>query len=182
MLASPGMSITGLVGEIAVSSAKLPNSGSQESIIQSIGLLQDSRFPSSTPHTISTLSKQLWDHTIPPTPLTATPYTTGYWTAVRSFDLLSQQHLIFGTCVADLALVTGISGDSTLKSLAVHYSNETSKVIGLQDMSLKRFAIDGPGGERVVKVEVGMNSLPQAIKVPAPHSHTTWKQSINHSS
>ena len=52
--------------------------------------------------------------------------------------------------------------------LAVHYADGSEKTIGKQTSQMSRFNIDGPGGERVVKVEVGMNALPQAIKVTYP--------------
>jgi hypothetical protein len=84
---------------------------------------------------------------------------------VRSFDLLPQQHLIFGTTSAELCLLTSISGDEKLQKLAVHYADGSEKTIGRGTNQMSSFNIDGPGGERVVKVEVGMSALPQAVKV-----------------
>lgn len=69
--------------------------------------------------------------------------------------------------------IIGISSDAALSAFAVHYDDGTTRRVGpgqSRDVAevpedAKMFAIDGPGGERVVKVEVGMNSLPMALKV-----------------
>lgn len=176
MMAAKDMTITGLMGSLA----------EPDGIIQRIGLLQSHRsrtfFPlrtlhvqithtttadaSQSPPTLSTLPKLLWHTSIPPPPLTATPYETGYWSPVRSFDLLPQHHLVFGTTPAALAFLTGISGDEQMLKLAAHYADGSEQSIGCKSVAqMSRFDIDGPGGERVVRVEVGMNALPQAIKV-----------------
>ena len=173
MMAAKDMTITGLTGSLSETNG----------VIQRIGLLQSHRSRKSfsvrdlhvqitytttadtSPPTLSTLPKLLWHTSVPPPPLTATPYETGYWNPVRSFDLLPHQYLVFGTTTTELALLTGISGDEQMLKLAAHYADGSERSIGRETAQMSRFNIDGPGGERVVKVEISMNALPQAIKV-----------------
>jgi len=55
-----------------------------------------------------------------------------------------------------------------MQKLSVHYADGSEKTTGKETPQMVKFNIDGPGGERVVKVEVGMKTLPQAIKVIRP--------------
>lgn len=62
-----------------------------------------------------------------------------------------------------------------MRSWGVQYSDQTSRITGPQDKpeEVKSFKIDGESGERVVKVEIGMNSLVKGVKVfPRPHLHS----------
>lgn len=86
---------------------------------------------------------------------------------VRSFDTIPMEALVFGSSDEELSHITGFSSDSEKQTFAVHYENGSSKRIGKEHPSEGEtmFNIDGRGGERITKVEVGMNSLPMAIKV-----------------
>lgn len=108
----------------------------------------------------------MWKHSIPPQGLSASTYQTGYWTPVRSFDTIPMQALVFGTSNAELSQITGFSSNPEKTYFAVQYRDGGSKRIGIEDSGTENttFNIDGKGGERITKVEVGMNSLPHAIK------------------
>jgi hypothetical protein len=69
--------------------------------------------------------------------------------------------LIFGTSDAELSQITGFSSDRKKTSFTIHYEDGSSKYIGIEDPSTEytRFSIDGKGGERIAKVEIGMSSL-----------------------
>lgn len=80
--------------------------------------------------------------------------------------------LVFGTTTTELSNITGFSSDAKMRSFGVHFQDGSSRYIGPRDANEgadKVFKIDGPGGEYVVKVEVGMNQLPMAIKVVLFH-------------
>ncbi len=78
------------------------------------------------------------------------------------------QALPFGTSASDLSKVTGFSSDAKLRSFGIQFEDGTERRIGPDDVDeseRKVLKIDGAGGEVLRKVEVGMNSLPMAIKV-----------------
>lgn len=78
------------------------------------------------------------------------------------------QALLFAQDSSDLSKVAGFSSDTKMRSFAVHFDDGTERRIGPNDADeseRKVFKIDGAGGEVVRRVEVGMNSLPMAIKV-----------------
>ena len=85
----------------------------------------------------------------------------------RSFDTISMEALVFGTNETELQLITGFSCDAQYRSFGIHYQDGNSKLIGPADTlsETKIFEIDGRSGERITKVEIGMNSLPYALKV-----------------
>jgi hypothetical protein len=109
----------------------------------------------------------MWKDSIPPAGLIASTYQTGYWTPDRSFDTIPMEALVFGTSDAELSQISGFSSDPGKSFFAIHYNDSTSKCIGIKNFSSEStvFKIDGEGGERITKVEVGMNHLPMAIKV-----------------
>ena len=95
------------------------------------------------------------------------------------------QALIFGTTETELEQVTGYSSDTKCQFFGAHFRNGTKHYIGMneserEERDKKTFLIDGEGGERVSKVEVGMNHLPTGIKVCLPPSFNTrlwnWKR------
>lgn len=125
-----------------------------------------------------TLQKSLWKSNIPLPNLSASQYETGYWMPVRSFDTIQMQALIFGTTETELEQVTGYSSDAKCQFFGAHFRNGTEHYIGMneserEEKNKKTFLIDGEGGERVSKVEVGMNHLPTGIKVCLPPSFIT---------
>jgi hypothetical protein len=74
-----------------------------------------------------------------------------------------------------------------MTNFAVHYVDGREKVIGKREMDTggvkideekdkerKMFMIDGPDGERIVSVSVGMNALPQAIKIITNRNRTAF--------
>ena len=109
----------------------------------------------------------MWRDSAPSSGLAASTYQTGYWTPVRSYDTIPMEALVFGTTDDELSQITGFSSDPEKRSLAIQLEDGSSKHIGPEAPSpnSKVFKIDGKGGERVTKVEIGMNSLPMAIKV-----------------
>lgn len=69
--------------------------------------------------------------------------------------------------------LTGIESDPHMRCWGVKYADGETKKTGPQDKmeEVRCFEIDGNSGERVVKVEIGMNSLVQGVKVcliPSP--------------
>lgn len=66
-----------------------------------------------------------------------------------------------------LAKLRSIESDAHMRCWGVKYSDQADKWTGPMDKmyEVKRFRIDGEGLERVVKVEIGMNSLVEGVKV-----------------
>jgi hypothetical protein len=130
-------------------------------------------------------SKWLWKSSILPGPsIRALPYKTGYWSPHPSFDFLPQEPLIFGlsetelrtlirfsACVRPGGTVSGGPDFRTrtfydMTGFRVHFVNGSSKAIGeCVEEFMKDFDIDGPNGEHIITLEVGMNELPKQIKV-----------------
>ncbi|KAH8687792.1 hypothetical protein BGZ60DRAFT_16482 [Tricladium varicosporioides] len=159
MAVGKDMAITGFSCELA------------NGIIQRLSLLQASQYPTTIVPKVSTLLKSIWLPSLPPNPLIASPYETGYWSPVHSFEVLPMSYLLFSSNYANCnsaAHLTGLSSDSHFSVLGAHFSDGTSQIIGpsKNNHSVKRklFEIDGKQGEHIVKVQVGMNALPQAIK------------------
>jgi hypothetical protein len=113
------------------------------------------------------MEKCMWKDSMPPCGLSASTYLTGYWTPARSFDTILMEALVFATSDSELSQITGFSSDPKKKSFAIHYQDGSFKRIGKENVEGEdtMFSIDGKGGERITKIEVGMNSLPMAIKV-----------------
>lgn len=90
------------------------------------------------------------------------------WIPDRSYDTIPMHALLFGATPPDLSRISGFSSDAKLRSFGIHFSDGTEERIGPDDANehdRKVFKIDGAGGEKIVKVEIGMNQLPLAIKV-----------------
>ncbi|KUJ13318.1 uncharacterized protein LY89DRAFT_156806 [Mollisia scopiformis] len=156
-----GMVATGLIGELG------------NGIITRLGLLQapDPRSTSFIPPSkaVSPTLKPLWHTSLPPQHIHASPYQTGYWTPSRSYDTTPMSFILFspdGT-YDQLSSLRGIESDPNMRCWGVSYNIEEGKRTGPRDKmdEVKMFKVDGEEGERVVKVEVGMNSLVQGIKV-----------------
>ena len=109
----------------------------------------------------------MWKDSVPPRKLSASTYQTGYWTPVRSYDTIHMEALIFGTSDTELSKITGFSSDRARTSFIIHYEDGSSRYIGRKVPGTENtmFNIDGQGGERITKVEIGMNSLAMGIKV-----------------
>lgn len=76
--------------------------------------------------------------------------------------------LLFGTSPSELSRIIGFSSDATLRFFGIHFIDGSEQSIGPRDGEEKHrkvFKINGPGGEVVSKIEVGMNHLPMAVKV-----------------
>lgn len=71
-----------------------------------------------------------------------------------------------GTC-ENLSKLRKIESDPHMRCWGVEYNDGNGKKTGPQDKmyEVKVFEIDGENGERVVKVEIGMNSLVEGVKV-----------------
>jgi len=67
----------------------------------------------------------------------------------------------------NLSYLSEIESDPHMRCWGVKYTDESRKRTGPQDKmeDVRCFKVDGEGGERVVKVEIGMNSLVQGVKV-----------------
>lgn len=82
-----------------------------------------------------------------------------------SFDSIPIEVLIFGTNEHELAQITGLSANKNLRSYAICREGGVSRRIGDRDASMKLFGINGRGGERVIRIEVGTSYLPMSVKV-----------------
>jgi hypothetical protein len=87
----------------------------------------------------------------------------------RSYDTIPMSFILFSPTATynDLSSLRGIGSDPHMRCWSVDYNDGNGKKTGPQDKmeEFKVFEVDGEGGERVVKVEVGMNSLVEGIKV-----------------
>lgn len=87
-----------------------------------------------------------------------------------SIDVTPMSALILAETKSDFANITGISMNANLRAVAVHRSQEQSDedivtLVGRSDVERKLFKIDGKGGERIVKLEVGYGALPHFLMV-----------------
>ena len=82
--------------------------------------------------------------------------------------------LLLGAKVEDLEEITGVSMNANLRAIGVHRrpkgreGEEEVKIVGREDVERKVFEIDGRGGERIVKMEVGYCPLPYNLIVCHP--------------
>lgn len=69
----------------------------------------------------------------------------------------------------------GFVSDETIGGFGILLAGGEERTVGWppkaegggEEVERKVFEIDGPGGERIIKVEVGMNHAPMAVKVHA---------------
>ncbi|KAL2073497.1 hypothetical protein VTL71DRAFT_10823 [Oculimacula yallundae] len=164
--AGEGMVVTGLVGELC------------NGVIQRFGLFQCPRGTTlaSAQTTPPTLQRHLWKNSLPPPSIQASDYETGYWTPPRSYDTIPMSALLFGTSPSELSRISGFSSDSKLGSFGIHFTDGSEIIIGprYDERGRKIFTIDGPGGEVVSKIEVGMNHLPMAIKITTSNNRIAF--------
>lgn len=113
--------------------------------------------------------KPLWHTTLPPPHLHASVYQTGYWTPSRPYDTIPMSFILFSPSGSydQLSHLTGIASDPHMRCWGVSYTDNEGKRTGPQDKmeEVKTFKIEGQAGETVTKVEIGMNSLVQGVKV-----------------
>ncbi|KAL9115715.1 MAG: hypothetical protein Q9227_000083 [Pyrenula ochraceoflavens] len=121
--------------------------------------------------------KVSWLNEIPDPLFEAQEYKLGYWSPGASQDLIPREALIFGATPADRTHVTGLSIDSSLRRIEVHYDNAPSHAIGIARDELinymdvtrqprtKHFPIDGPNGEYVIGIQLQVNHLPFELRV-----------------
>ncbi|KAE8450747.1 hypothetical protein EG329_005660 [Mollisiaceae sp. DMI_Dod_QoI] len=169
--ANDGMVVIGLIGELS------------NGIITRLGILQapspnsKSFLPPSK--RVPEIQRPLWHTSLPPPNVQASPYETGYWMPARSYDTIPMSFILFsldGT-FDQLSKLRGIESDPESRCWGVKYNigaedgneggTESGKRTGPQDCmsQVKMFRVDGEGGERVVKVEIGMNSLAMGVKI-----------------
>ncbi|KAF8851868.1 hypothetical protein BDZ45DRAFT_131178 [Acephala macrosclerotiorum] len=165
-----GMVVTGLIGELG------------NGIITRLGLLQA---PNPNPLTllppskiVPQIQKPLWHTSLPPSHLHAAPYETGYWTPSRSYDTIPMPFILFSPdgSFESLGKLKGIEADPNLRCWGVKYAERQGKRTGPMDKmdEVKMFKIDGEGGERVVKVEIGMNNLVMGLKITTNRDRLTF--------
>jgi len=159
-----GMILTGLIGKLS------------NGFVTRLGLLQAPN-PKSTSiippsKTISPTLKPLWHTSLPPPHLYASPYETGYWTPDRSYDTIPMSFILFSPTGSydQLSSLRGVESDPNMRCWGVTFRDgdgDGGKRTGPQDKmdDVKMFAVDGERGERVIKVEIGMNHLVQGVKI-----------------
>jgi hypothetical protein len=95
-----------------------------------------------------------------------------------SFDSIPTEVLIFGTNEQELTRITGLSANKNLRSYAIHFEEGISTRIGEKDVPMKLFKIDGRGGERIARIEVGMGCLPMSLKVGPMLTSSLYESSV----
>ncbi|KIK62830.1 hypothetical protein GYMLUDRAFT_242466 [Collybiopsis luxurians FD-317 M1] len=121
----------------------------------------------------------IWKNNLPPTDIRAMPFLTGYNNygneATESGQMM--EALIFGdshgggTSGFRLGALTGFAVSADFLSFFVYYDDDaepSTAGIGFTSntsQTLKRFDIDGPGGEKIVQVSLAYGSRPVGLKV-----------------
>lgn len=77
----------------------------------------------------------------------------------------TMQSLIFGASEEQLSMFTGLAVSADFLGLFAYHNNAEASFIGVSNNDLKYFPVDGPGGERIVKVSLGIGSTPVGLKV-----------------
>ncbi|KAJ3754810.1 hypothetical protein EV361DRAFT_951610 [Lentinula raphanica] len=137
--------------------------------IARLGLLE-CPFPLNTdrpPQVNAATRKLIWKHQLPPPNVRALPFLAGYNNYGDEATECGQymETLIFGSSDSQLDTLTGISVSANFKGLYAYHNDTEPSFIGLSNEDLKYFAIDGPGGERVVKLSLAVGSTPVGLKV-----------------
>lgn len=73
--------------------------------------------------------------------------------------------LIFGASEDQLSAFTGLAVSADFLGFFAYHNNAEPSFIGVSKGNLKYFPVDGPGGERIVKVSLGIGSGPVGLKV-----------------
>ncbi|KAJ3898596.1 hypothetical protein F5879DRAFT_980035 [Lentinula edodes] len=123
--------------------------------------------PLSPPKVDAATRKMIWKNQLPPSSVRALPFHIGYNNcgdeATESGQIM--EFLIFGESEAKLRTLTGIAVSADFLGFFAFHNDAESSFIGLSKKNLKHFSIDGPGGERVVKLSLGVGSTPVGLKV-----------------
>ena len=113
------------------------------------------------------ISFQFFFSQLPPSSVRALPFHIGYNNcgdeATESGQIM--EFLIFGESEAKLRTLTGIAVSADFLGFFAFHNDAEPSFIGLSKKNLKHFSIDGPGGERVVKLSLGVGSTPVGLKV-----------------
>ncbi|KAJ4482931.1 hypothetical protein C8J55DRAFT_511024 [Lentinula edodes] len=123
--------------------------------------------PLSPPKVDAATRKMIWKNQLPPPSVRALPFHIGYNNcgdeATESGQIM--EFLIFGESEAQLHTLTGIAVSADFLGFFAYHNDAEPSSIGLSKRNLKHFSIDGPGGERVVKLSLGVGSTPVGLKV-----------------
>ncbi|KAJ4478437.1 hypothetical protein J3R30DRAFT_3482020 [Lentinula aciculospora] len=111
--------------------------------------------------------KLIWKKQLPPPSVRALPFLAGYNNYGNEATEGGQfmEPLIFGVSEAQLSALTGIAVSADFLGMFAYHNNTEPSFIGLSKNNLKYFSIDGPGGERITKLSLGVGSTPVGVKV-----------------
>ena len=149
----------------------------ENGIVTRFGLLQAHPHSSESPSNmqLERREKLSWLGSIPDPIFEPQQYDLGYWNPGISQDLIPREYLDFGSTSAERAHVTCLSIDDSLRHFKLHFDNEPSQSMGDDEfwtyMNTKRqprtkdFQIDGPGGERVIGIQLQVNALPFELRI-----------------
>ncbi|KAH8705613.1 hypothetical protein BGW36DRAFT_435497 [Talaromyces proteolyticus] len=150
VLTEPGEVIVGLLVEWTATSG-----------ILNLALLKHEKrvsFQEIYPYADSSLNQVLWKDDIPPPILQMSRLMNEGGSWVPDGEFCPHEAVIFGRDDEELSTITGISVDVQFGVLEIHYSHDRpSKSVGPKPWATKTFAIDGPGGERIIAAFVGNN-------------------------
>ncbi|PNP85373.1 hypothetical protein FNYG_01202 [Fusarium nygamai] len=104
----------------------------------------------------------LWKNELPPREFQIMPARCGIMPPGPEDDNICEA-LIFGTTDDDLSKITAIGVDAQLRGFEVCFTNGESRIIGHTN-AMQYLPIDGPGGERILYLNVEISFYPTGIQ------------------
>lgn len=114
------------------------------------------------------IGSRLWRNQVPPAGLELSPWELNSWhgkTSGFEVDFSSMEPLFFGCNGEELSNIVELAGDATIGAFEVRYSNREPRSIGPRPKDMKALSIDGRGGERIVAVDVSVESSSLVKKI-----------------